>query len=266
MHNIVQKTGKQASEERLESSSRLLDALAQGVDDLVDHLLVGKERRRQGNQRASGANEHTLVEAAIEDVDGALVGHRSSGDQLHRTHQTDVADVDHVGQTLERVDGLLEVGSQLVGALEQVLLLEDLQGSDTCSHSQRMTTVGVAMEELHLSTGGSVSLSLDGIEEKIALILDISSQVMAILSDVDPRRLPEAQQLCAEFYSSIRQIQTSLSHHIRTTFVPNIYKKTCYGDFHRFRSMALANEALQQKLSLLVTQSAQPKEELLHEL
>ena len=168
---------------RLESSSRLLNALGQSIDDLINMLLLSNERRRQSDERASGTKEHALLEAAVKDVQRASVGHRSGGSDLDCTHQTDVADVDDVGQTLQRVQSLLEVGSQLVGALEDVLLLEHLQSSNTRSHSQRMTTnnkttlimiennyvnalpVSVAVEELDLGTRGLMSGLLDGVED-----------------------------------------------------------------------------------------------------
>ncbi len=124
-------------------SGRLVDRLAQRVDDLVQVLLLTDQRRRQRHRVAREAQQQTLVEAAVEDILSARAGHVATGrGKFHGTHQSNVADVDHVRQALQGVHLLLPVRSQRGGILKQLLLLEDIQGSDTSGHRQRVTTVG----------------------------------------------------------------------------------------------------------------------------
>jgi len=125
----------------LEVSRRLLQGLADDVDDLVDVLFFHHQRRGQGQGSVGVAAVQSLGEAAVPDILAARAGDGSVGrGDLHRTHQAHVADVHHVRQALQGVQLGLPVLGELRGVLDDVLLLEDLKSGEARRHRQRVTT------------------------------------------------------------------------------------------------------------------------------
>ena len=89
------------------------------------------------------------MEAVHEDVEGALAGHARHRCQFHGAGQPQAADADDVRQPLDgRVHGVAQHLPHLPGALEQVLLLVQVQRGQGGGTGHRVAGVGVAVEEL----------------------------------------------------------------------------------------------------------------------
>jgi len=65
----------------------------------------------------------------------------SDGGHFDSTHESDVADIDHVRQALQRVKQLLEVRLKDSRILEYGLLLVHLEGSYAGRHGEGVSTV-----------------------------------------------------------------------------------------------------------------------------
>ena len=71
-----------------------------------------------------------------------------NGIELDGTDQADIADVDDVGKTFQRVDRLLPIWRELGRAGQQPLLLVDLQRGDGGRAGDGVARIGIAVEEI----------------------------------------------------------------------------------------------------------------------
>ena len=78
----------------------------------------------------------------------ALAGAAGDGRQVDRAGEADAADVDDIGQALEPHDGVIPLGFERLGALEQALVAIDVERRQRRRASERMARIGVAVEEL----------------------------------------------------------------------------------------------------------------------
>ena len=95
-------------------SIRRLEDASENIDELVDLLLLDDQRRRERDGVAGGAHE----EAAIERLDEARSAPAAIGllwdrIELDGADQPDIADVDDVRQTFQRMNRLLPIGRKL---------------------------------------------------------------------------------------------------------------------------------------------------------
>ena len=77
----------------------------------------------------------------------------SDGGHFDSTHESDVADIDHVRQALQGVQQLLEVRLEGSRVLEYALLLVHLEGGDAGRHGE-----GVSAEHGNRSDGSDIRM------------------------------------------------------------------------------------------------------------
>ncbi|CCF20123.1 protein of unknown function [Pseudorhizobium banfieldiae] len=111
-------------------------------------VLLGDQRRRHGDDVAGGADQETVLVGLEEGGEGALG--RLAGDRIEfdRADHTDVADVDHVRQVLQRMQAVLPVGRHVAGPVEEAFLLVGFQRCEAGGGGNRIARIGVAVEEL----------------------------------------------------------------------------------------------------------------------
>ena len=97
----------------------LLEDRRQSVEDLINLFFFDNERRRQGDDVARRANEDTLLECLEEAVKGAFSRLARDRLQLDGPDEADVADINHMRQTLETVQGILPIAGKIGSALEE---------------------------------------------------------------------------------------------------------------------------------------------------
>src|SRR3990170_7898593 len=129
-------------------SIRSLEHAREDIDQLVDLLLFDDERRLERDDVTGGADEEAALERFDEEGVGALSRLAGDGIELDGADQPDIADVDDVRKALERVDRILPIGCQLRRARQQSLFFIDLQRRDAGCAGDRMTRIGIAVEEI----------------------------------------------------------------------------------------------------------------------
>src|SRR6185503_11032537 len=125
-----------------------LEDAGKDLDELSDLLLLDDERRRERDDVAGGADQESAAERLDEAGMGALRRLVGYGLKLNCPNQPDIADVDDVGQALQRMHRLLPIGRKLRSAREQALLLVDLERRDRGGASRGVARIGIAVEEI----------------------------------------------------------------------------------------------------------------------
>ena len=123
-------SGRASKDARSPASLQPLQHLRQRPEELVDLGLGDDQRRRQRDDVAGGADQQPLLVGLEEGGEGALG--RRAGDRLEldRADQAAVPEVDDVRQALEAVERVLPVLGDLRAAVEQPLLLVDVEGGE----------------------------------------------------------------------------------------------------------------------------------------
>ena len=122
-------------------------------------LLLDDQRRRERDDVARDAHEQSLLECAQEHVEAARPGLARNRLQLDRADQPEIAQVDHVRQTLERVHAVRPVLGELRGARQQTVALIDLLRRDPRGARHRVRRIGVAVEQLDGALGPDMNAS-----------------------------------------------------------------------------------------------------------
>src|SRR4051794_36802651 len=125
-----------------------LDNLPHRFEDAVDLRLLDDERRRESEGVGGVADQHAGLEALHECVVAPAARCPGLGRQFDRAHQTEIADVDDVGRTLDRVDRIFPVLLQRARALEQSLVLVRVERADARRAGEWMARIGIAVEKL----------------------------------------------------------------------------------------------------------------------
>src|SRR5690606_36095695 len=99
------------------------DDRAHGVEDAVDVLARGDQRRRELEGVARHAHHQAALVAGEHQLEAALARLAGERLQLDRAHQAEVADVPHARQVATVVQRVLEVRLELAHPLEDALLL-----------------------------------------------------------------------------------------------------------------------------------------------
>jgi len=91
--------------------------------------------------------------------------------------------------------------------------------------------------------------SLEVTEQKLADLLDIAAQTMAVLSSVQASNGPKAQELTMAFYQTLDEVKRRLTASIAKMSVERPYEATCYEAFHQLRFTAQKVDLIQRSLT-----------------
>src|SRR5688572_16941498 len=108
-------------------------------------LLLGDERRAEGERIHHRAHEHALVPALLERLEGARAARAGARGELDRADQAEVAAVDDVRQALEGVDAVLEMLFEDGWPLEKPFFLVGIEGGDAGRARERVAGIRVAV-------------------------------------------------------------------------------------------------------------------------
>ena len=130
-------------------SEHLAKVLRDRPDDDVDVALANDQRRRQSDRIPRLTHHHAILEAPFHQLVPPPSRLSRIRLELDRTHESDVAHVDHVRQSIieERMQSVLEVRTHPRGPRVQVLVAVIIQGRQSRRHRHRMTRVRVSVEQ-----------------------------------------------------------------------------------------------------------------------
>src|SRR3984885_574351 len=125
------------------NSCRSFDRSPDLVHDLADLTLAHDERRGQFD-RVAGRPDHDprIEERVVERATDTLARAPLNGREIDCAGQAHAADVDDIGQPLEPHDGVIPLGLERLGALEQALVAIEVERRQRRGAGERMPRIG----------------------------------------------------------------------------------------------------------------------------
>ncbi len=113
-------------------------------------MLLAHDKRRGEFDRVAGRADHDprIKKRVVERATDTLARAALNGREIDRAGETDAADVEDIGQALEPHDGVIPLGLERFGALEQALVAIGVERRQRRGASERVARIGIAVEEL----------------------------------------------------------------------------------------------------------------------
>ena len=115
--------------------------------------MIDDKGRRQGDGIPCRSDQHAIFKAFPIDCECSFDGGIGFRRDIDTAHQAYRADIFYIRCAFQRKDGILPDGNQVLGALEQLVILVEFQGRKGGGTSERMRRPGKAMREFD-SMGG----------------------------------------------------------------------------------------------------------------